>query len=112
MTMYDDDVDEGVASKGVPCRDRDRGSAAAPAIAPAGVEIVLLTECAAAVEGTSPTGVPAGRLSLTDRYLRQTGAISGPQQGKCLDSCGNLLHMLLIYVCWCKHIKTLLSNCL
>jgi hypothetical protein len=73
MTMYDDDVDEGVASKGVPCRDRDRGRAAAPAIAPAGVEIVLLTEWTAALEGVSPTGVPVGRFSLTDLYLRQTG---------------------------------------
>lgn len=69
MTMYEDDVDEGVASKGVPCRDKDRGRAAAPAIAPAGVEIVFLEEWAAAVEGA--TGVPAGRLSLTDRYLHQ-----------------------------------------
>jgi len=68
MTTYDD-VDEGVASKGVPCKDSDSGSAAAPAIALAGVEVELPTECAAAVEDTNPIGVPAGLFSLTDRYL-------------------------------------------
>jgi hypothetical protein len=70
MTTYDD-VDEGVASKGVPCKDRDSGRAAAPAIAPAGVDVELPTEGVTAVEGTNPIGVPTVRFSLTDRYLRE-----------------------------------------
>lgn len=69
MTTYDD-VDEGVASRGVPCNDKDRGRAAAPAIAPAGVEVELPTEGVIAVEGRNPIGVPTVRFSLTDLYLR------------------------------------------
>jgi hypothetical protein len=70
MTTYDD-VDEGVASNGVPCKDRDNGRAAAPAIAPAGVEVELPTECATGVEVMNPRDVPGVRFSLTDRYLRR-----------------------------------------
>lgn len=70
MTTYDD-VDEGVASNGVPCRDRDNGRAAAPAIAPAGVEVELPTECATEVEVMKPMGAADVRFSLADRYLRR-----------------------------------------
>jgi hypothetical protein len=69
MTTYDD-VDEGVASKGVPCKDNDSGRAAAPAIAPAGVEVELPPEGDNALDGRNPIGVPNVRFSLTDRYLR------------------------------------------
>jgi hypothetical protein len=71
MTTYDD-VDEGVASKGVPCKDNDNGRAAAPAIASAGVEVELPTEGVIALEGRNPIGVPTVRFSLTDRYLRES----------------------------------------
>ena len=70
MTTYDD-VDEGVASSGVPCRDRDSGRAAAPAIAPAGVEVELPTECATEVELMNPMGAADVRFSLADRYLQR-----------------------------------------
>jgi hypothetical protein len=70
MTTHDD-VDEGVASKGVPCRDKDNGRAAAPAIAPAGVEVELPAEGVIAAEDKNPIGVPTVRFSLTDRYLRK-----------------------------------------
>jgi len=70
MTTYDD-VEEGVASNGVPCRDRDNGRAAAPAIAPAGVEVVFPTDCATAVEVMNPMVAADVRLSLADRYLRR-----------------------------------------
>jgi hypothetical protein len=69
MTTYDD-VDEGVASNGVPCKDRDNGRATAPAIAPAGVEVELPTECAIEVV-MNPIGAAGVRFSLTDRYLRR-----------------------------------------
>jgi hypothetical protein len=70
MTTYDD-VDEGVVSNGVPCKDRDSGRAAAPAIAPAGVEVELPTDCVTEVEVMNPIGVACARFSLTDRYLRK-----------------------------------------
>jgi len=70
MTTYDD-VEEGVASNGVPCRDRDNGRAAAPAIAPAGVEVELPTECATELEVMNPMGAADVRFSLADRYLRR-----------------------------------------
>ena len=69
MTTYDD-VEEGVASNGVPCRDRDNGRAAAPAIAPAGVEVELPTECAPEAV-MNPMGAADVRFSLADRYLRR-----------------------------------------
>jgi predicted aconitase len=70
MTTYDD-VDEGVASSGVPCRDRDNGRAAAPAMALAGVEVELPVECATAVEVMNPMGVAGVLFSLPDRNLRR-----------------------------------------
>jgi hypothetical protein len=70
MTTYDD-VDEGVASNGVPCRDRDNGRAAAPAIALAGVEAELPAECVTEVEVMNPMGVAGVLFSLPDRNLRR-----------------------------------------
>ena len=59
-----------MASKGVPWRDKDRGRAAAPAMAPAGVDVALPTDVAVAVE-VKPKVAPVGRFSLTDRYLQK-----------------------------------------
>jgi hypothetical protein len=70
MTTYDD-VDEGVASNGVPCRDRDNGRAAAPAMALAGEEAELPADCATEVEVMNPMGVAGVLFSLPDRNLRR-----------------------------------------
>ena len=57
-----------MASKGVPCRESDRGKAAAPAMALAGPEEELPIDVAVAVD-VKPMDVAVGRFSLTDRYL-------------------------------------------
>lgn len=64
-------MEDGVASKGIPCKDNDSGKAAAPAMAPVGVEVLIPTGDVTAAGDTKPIGVPAGRFSLTDLYLRR-----------------------------------------